>query len=260
MRVLVFVATVFLFSGSSLAQPDTQPLITDRPNQTASASVVPHKHFQIETGAVFESNLWRHTATEPERRALNLATTLVRFGFGDWAELRLASAYRSESTHYPDYRLQEQGLEAVSVGSKIGFWSEKAPLPQVAFIFSFDLPVGAEAFRPDSPEPTAVFAFANTLSERWSLGYNLGATWPSREGRILHYTASLGYTLSENAATFVELYGDDGVLQPATLLFDTGVTYLLQRTLQFDFSAGFALAQDLPGWFLSAGLSARFPD
>ena len=260
MRALVFVATLLLLAGLGLAQPGTQPLISDRPDQTESASVVPHKHLQVETGAVFESNLWRHAATEPERRVLSLATTLFRFGLGDWAELRLASAYRSEATHYPDYRLREHGLEALSVGSKVGFWSEKAPLPQVAFIFSFDLPVGAEAFRPDFPEPTAIFAFTNTLSERWTLGYNFGATWPSRAGRVLHYTASLGYALSENTATFAELYGDDGVLQPATLLFDGGVTYLLKRTLQLDFSAGFALAQDLPGWFLSAGLSARFPD
>ncbi len=259
MKTLIFLGVALLGVTPLFAQT-SPPLITDRPNQTESAFVVPDRHFQIETGAVFESNLWRHSAAEPEHRALHLATTLVRFGLGGWAEMRLASAYRTELTRYHDYELRSQGLEAISVGTKVGFWAESGLAPQVAFIFALDLPIGAEVFRPDSPEPTAVFAFAHTLSEQWSLSYNLGATWPSTAGRILHYTASLGYALSERATTFVELYGDEGLAQPATLLFDSGLTVLLRPALQLDFSAGFALAQDLPGWFLNAGFSFRLPD
>jgi len=255
-----FVLAGVVLSGTTLLGQTTPPLVTDRPNQTESAFVVPDGRFQIETGAIFESNLWRHAEFEPERRALHFATTLVRFGLGGWAELRLASAYRAESTRYRNYRVQLHGLEAVSVGTKVAFWAENGLAPQVVFTLSLDLPVGAEAFRPDAPEPTAVFAFAHTLSARWTLGYNLGATWPSTAGRVLHYTAALGYSLSRRAAAFLELYGDDGLAQPATLLFDTGLTLLLRRTLQLDFATGFALAQDLPGWFVSTGFSVRLPD
>ena len=90
---------VITSSVCSVFALDNYPeLITDRPDQTESSVVVPHKSLQIETGFVQEN---KETSIVNEK-AFGYNSTLLRYGLLANFELRLGLeylAYEIESKH-----------------------------------------------------------------------------------------------------------------------------------------------------------------
>lgn len=119
--------------------------------------------------------------------------------------------------------------------------------------------------------PSFRFSLAHTLTERISLGYNLGMTWSSEPGEgppevretlsFVNYTAALGFGLSERWGALVEVFGDLPVDAPGgdAHSVDGGVTYLVRDHLQLDVSGGVGLSAAAPDELLSVGLSVRLP-
>jgi hypothetical protein len=75
-----------LFSSISFSQQ----IDTDRPDQTESSSIIPHKSFQIESGFLIEFD---EMNTSYGTTSNTLPTTLFRYGLFDWLELRLVTEY-----------------------------------------------------------------------------------------------------------------------------------------------------------------------
>lgn len=261
---LFFIATCVLILGSavdSYAQDEWPELITDRPDQTESAEVVPPGYVQIEIGTTYGEN-------QDDEKLRNFAApeTLMRIGLRRALELRLGfSGYQVVD---PDGANSDRGLGDLNVGFKWKLREEVGWRPQTALLFGLNLPTGAEGFSSERYDPAFRFSFAHTLSDRLSMGYNLGVAWETEEedghldtNAVLQYTWTLGMDLTDRWGTFFELFGDIPIEASGGSAHsaDVGVTYLLRENLQFDAAVGAGLSSEADDWFITMGVSYLIP-
>ncbi len=252
-----FVLSVFL--SFLKAQNKGEVLVTDRPDQTESSSVVPHHSLQIETGFVIENN--KTDLTKQKSYAYN--TTLLRYGLLDNFELRCGLEYLSDNTEIKNTNINysTSGFSPIYVGFKVKIENEDIWKPEIAFLGGLVLPFTAgDNYKPEYSGANIRFAFSHTLSDNFSLGYNLGVEWDGHSAVPCYfYSLATGYGLSENMSIFLESYGLIPEEGDSEHLLDAGFTYLLLPNFQFDISGGVGLNNEAINNFVSMGLTYRFP-
>lgn len=250
---------IFFFPLSLAAQENPPELITDRPDQTESSAIVPLKSLQLETGFVMENS----KSDIVDFRSFAYNTTLLRFGLLKNFELRLGLAYLEDRFEFDDVNsnFSVSGFSPLSTGFKIKITEEKAWVPEVAFLGGLVLPFTASKdFKPDYTAGNLRFAFSHSLSDRLSLGYNLGAEWDGFTAIPGYfYSIAVGITITNKAAVFLESYGLIHEEGDAEHLVDAGFTFLVLPNLQLDLSGGLGLNEYAPDNFISMGFSYRLP-
>lgn len=243
--ILIFV--IFLISH---LYSQSEPLITDRPDQTESSTIVPKGTLQIETGTIYEKD---EPGESISLSSLSLATTLLRWGITNSMELRLGSAYTRETLKNPLNKNENNGMDAVDLGLKYALRSEQGKLPEMALILNAAIPT-EEA--DENIVPMLLLAMSHSLNESVGIGYNLGGEFGDHFQFI--YSAAVGIGLTQNTSAFLEFYGT--VEEHVTnVLFDTGLTWLAKSNLQFDTSIGMAINEEAPDYFINGGISLRLP-
>jgi hypothetical protein len=237
--------TCFLFLALDKVTAQDQ-IATDRPDQTESSSTVPHKSFQMEMGGVYLFD-------EPGNAGWG--GVLIRYGVFDGFELRLGTAYGS----YADTSGNVNGLNPVEIGFKSYITEERGCLPEISLIGAIVIPgLASSSLDIKYPAPVMKIAASHTLSQVFSLGYNLGAIWDGESPvPIWSYTLALGVSIAEKAGFFIEPYAyfQNGA-EPQHLL-NGGFTYKLKPLVQLDISGGAGLSAAAPDAFISAGVSFR---
>jgi hypothetical protein len=248
------------------AQADEPDLLTDRPGQSDAPSVVAPGKMQIEAG-------WTRTDDDDdgvETEVTEVPGTLVRSGLKENLELRLGwtgNVSADVSSDLLDF--DENGSGDATIGAKYRIRDGNDGSPEVAVSFGTSLPTGDDEFTSDRADPSVRATVAHSLTDRLSLGYNLGielATEKAPDGdkntlASFIYTTSLGIGVTDRLGAFVELYGD----VPASAgggpshSIDGGFAYLLRHNLQLDVSAGLGLNDRAADTFVGFGVSARFP-
>jgi len=255
---------VLVFTMTVNAQDETiekkyGTIITDRPDQTESSALMPKRFLQVETGALYETlelnNIKSKTTT--------FNTTLLRYGLLDNLELRVGFSNSEVKQEFNGNNLSgvASGFSPLSIGVKIGVAEEKGFLPEIAFLSHINFPfLASQDFKTKSTSIDFRFSFAHTLSEKSSLGYNIGMFW---DGDITTanyiYTIAYGYSISDKVGTFLEIYGDLPEDSHFNHLWDAGFTYLINDNIQLDISGGTGLTQNVQDLHLSAGISFRLP-
>ncbi|MCZ7555235.1 MAG: transporter [Bacteroidia bacterium] len=276
-RLRAFLLPVWaIFSTVAFAQQD---MATDRPDQTETSSVVPTGWLQVEIG-LSRSDL-RFSSdgrTFLEETEFANPDALFRFGFATNYELRLELGYRYVD-HWSDFNhlsraeeyllprvINEHGFVPLSAGLKTALREEHGILPEAAFIFMLAIPgSGAAEFDIEHYIPEARFACSHTLSDHFSLGYNLGMAFEgSLRDYVGFYSVALGSSLTDVVGAYVELYGDLGAGTEPVHRFDGGFTWLVDPDVQLDLSAGYTLTvphrpfpRDESEYYLAAGCSLR---
>ncbi|MGZ5197189.1 MAG: transporter [Kaistella sp.] len=222
---------------------------TDRPDQTESPAITPKNYLQVETGFLYE-NVDRDTEN------FSHPTILWKYGINENFELRVITEFNSEKI----INFRESGIPPVTVGFKAKLAEEHKFFPKISFIGHLTAnKLASEYFKTAHPAPSFRFLFQHTLTEKLSLGYNLGAEWngetPDATGI---YTVSTAYSFNEKLGGFAELYGFLNEFQKPDHRFDAGLTYLINDDFQIDASAGVGISEIAPKHFLSCGLSYRF--
>ncbi len=264
---LLFSAIFTVTTGFAEDKPLSKPeLVTDRPDQTESSVAVPPGYVQLETGWTFS----RNKADGIRNETHEFPGTLLRIGVLDPVEFRLGwNGGIWEGTRKVGQRNDLGGAGDMGVGTKLYFWEEQGWIPEVALLAGVSLPVGKEELSSQRSEPTFRVSLSHTLSDRVSLGYNLGATWESDLDEtsardrfsLFNYTAVLGIGLTERAGMFVEVFGDVPLSAnggPANS-FDGGLTYLLRDNLQVDAALGVGISEEADDWFVGLGITVRLP-
>lgn len=260
-----------LFLSANLACCEAPPeLVTDRPDQTESTSIVPPSFTQIEIG-------WTHAMDDEdgeETHSDSLPETLLRLGLTDRLELRLGhSGHSWERIDFDNGAPSEEseGWGDSEVGFKYDLWDEveECFIPDAALIAHLSLPTGAGGHSTKRADPGFRFTFSHTLAEDLALSYNLGAEWETAEDSrgeedtlsSLVWTVSVGKSLTDRLGAFVELFGDTPLSAGGTPAssFDGGFTYLIAENLQIDVLAGVGLSEGAEDWFIGSGVSYRFP-
>jgi len=253
--LLVLIAYAFI----AKAQVEIPELITDRPDQTESSAVVPHKSLQIETGFVLENN----ETDFIKQKSFAYNTTLLRYGLLENFELRLGMEYLGDkvSIKNTDTISTFSGLSPIYTGFKVKIANEDGWKPEIAFLGGLILPFTADKeYKPDYAAANIRFSFAHTLSDRFSIGYNLGAEWDGQTAVPGYfYSVALAIGLTDKLGMFVEAFGLLPEEGDSEHLFDAGFTYLVLPNFQLDVSGGVGLNDDAIDNFLSFGFTYRLP-
>ena len=251
-------ASLFVSMFLSFAQEtdDVGAIVTDRPDATEASSTVGQGTLQIETGGLYES----FEANNVQSESFTYNTMLVRYGLLDNLELRLGWNFVEGLTKVNGNKLDNvaSGLSPLLLGVKIDIAEENGCLPEIALIgHVFPIFSASADFRPETTAVDFRFSLSHTLSEKSSIGYNIGAQWgnDSPEAAAI-YTVAYGYSLSDRFGFYAELYGDLPEDNSANHYWDAGFTYLASKDLQFDIYGGTSITegQDL---LLGMGLSYR---
>ena len=241
-----------VLTGTADANAQSPELVTDRPDQTESATAVPRGLLQIETGYLFTRDGGVDSHAAPG--------TLFRIGLGGRTELRLGHAGV----------MGTEGLRGTGdseIGAKVNLIPQAdGRRPELAFLGGLSLPTGHHGFSSGGADPSFLVAFAHELAPRLALGYNAGAAWesspdgPDRDA-FLVYSLALGIGVTDRLAAFLEVFGDRQFAdETATgVSADAGLTFLLKDILQLDVSVGRGLRGPSDGLFVGTGLSFRLP-
>ncbi len=253
---LILVSIFFFVCVFGATAQTTKPeIITDRPDQTEAPSLVPKGGLQVETGFVYQQD--RATGITTINYTYN--TTLIKYGVNEFIELRFIQEYLGTQVRLSDsQKTKTKGFSPLALGVKIKIADEKGIIPQAAFIGHINLRSGSKGYAPSYTAADFRFTFAHTLSDKFSLNYNLGAEWNGEtpEASFL-YTLALGYSITDKAGLFVEGYSFFPEDSKADNRFDAGFTYKFSPIVQWDFSGGVGLSKNAPDYFLSTGISFR---
>ena len=271
MKLLFTLGFCLLFTFSALAQTDPEPekpsnQITDRPTQSASAYLVPKGTLQIESGFQFNQqnvpffDINTGNFIDAKLQAFQYQTTQIRFGITDGLELRISQDVVSSRFRANGTNVFESGTEALPtlIGARVHLANENGALPQISILAN----VGGPVF---SSLPTGTigdfrFNFEHSMSDRFSLGYNLGmqflsdfVTWS------VIYTLVGSYSLNDQFSVFAEAFGDIPEFGDPTLSFDFGLMYAISPNFQIDLYGGTGVTASVFDTIFGAGFSVRIP-
>lgn len=226
-------------------QVRAQELITDRPDQTESATIVPQYHLQWEAGTQFDDD---NTGSE-----WTLLTNLFRYGVSEKLELRLVTEMVSAPRR--GFDSNKLGMSDLQIGLKYGLLS--GPV-EIAYMGHLIAPNGSRHTSSGSWGTINRINIAHGLSENISSSYNFGyELYDEGSNGNFIYTWSLGFSLTEKLGFYAELFGAYEEFESWTTNMSTGFAYLYKDNLQFDFSIGSGISERSN--YYNLGFSWRIP-
>ncbi|WP_309640043.1 transporter [Flavobacterium sp.] len=244
-RSLLF---LFLVYGVMVTGQTTEPIEADRPDQTETPAIVPKGMFQFEVGFSYQKNKVNSTS-------LALPSALWKYGVNDNFELRLITEWVVDK----ELDTTTSGVNPILIGCKIKICEEKGIIPKTSFIGHMSIPKAASSkYKADFYAPEFRFTMQHTLSDKLSLGYNLGSEWDgfSAEPTFI-YTLTTGYSINEKLGSYVEFFGFAPQEDKANHNFDAGITYLVNRNFMVDLSSGVGVTENAPDYYIAFGFSFR---
>lgn len=246
---------VHIFSVKSEAQvTQIQP---DRPDQTESPNIIPVKTFQFEAGFVYEADKNNGGTV----KNLSYPSALLRYGMLSNLELRMEIENTKSDFETGGQTTSVSGIKPISLGLKVNVLEEKGILPAAGIIINFSLPNAAsKELKSNNLGSSINFAFENSITDKLSLGYNLGSSWDGNTTEAnVFYSMSLGYSICKCVSAFVEGYGFMPENTSSNHRFDFGVSLFPLKNFSLDASAGFGITKNAPDYFINGGFSLRLP-
>lgn len=251
MRTLFLLFVSFLFCIVAKAQM-TEKIETDRPDQTETPYIVPHKYFQGEFG--FNREAYANDVTQ-----FLHPTALLKYGLTNRVELRLEATYLSRSENFIPQTKTVSTLEPVEIGSKIRLFEERGFRPKTSVIVHFGMPfIADKQYHTDPVNFSARLTLQNTLSETVALGYNIGIEGGGPGGSSAFYTFAPGFNISARWYAYAEAFGSFGNNYNEHNL-DGGIAYNLSNNTKVDLSSGFGLGPSPLKHYVALGFSFRLP-
>lgn len=226
------------------------PIQTDRPDQTETPYTVPVNHFQMETGLSFEQ-------TDPDVQSFSDPSILFKYGLNDHFELGIITEFATLKT-----KETISGLTPITLRFKEKITDEKGLLPITSFIGYLSVPNWAsKEFKSTYFAPAFRFTMQHTLSQKFTLSYNLGAEWNGETPEpAFIYTLTTGYSISDKFGAYVEVYGFAPQSSKADHRFDGGLNFLLKENILLDISGGAGITENAPDYYMALGFSFRLKD
>lgn len=195
---LPFVLALLGIAGSHAFASGNEPMITDRPDATESATTVPAGSLQIEAGYEYtkEASGEGHTIAYPN--------ALFRYGLSEKVELRLEGKGWS--------RNNKEGrtfFNDMSIGAKVQLGNRDAERPQ-ALILSVGLPTGDRAVSSGRPDWGIIYATSTEPANGHDLGFNYGLfyDYTGQKRRLsASFTTAYGAPLGGPWGYFAEFQG-----------------------------------------------------
>jgi hypothetical protein len=249
MALLLAAVTVAAYAQS---EPATDAVIvTDRPDITESAIVVPKGSLQFENGLTRTSDHGQAT--------LDLSETLVRFGVVDRTELRVVVPNYITGLTGPT---SASGFGDVAVGLKQQLGPQLSEV-DLAVIIAISLPTGADRITSHGFDPFIKFPWSKDFSEGWSFGGMESMFWYTQDRRrnlTGESTLYIEKQITKPWDAFAEYGGDFAQRGGLREVAHFGTAYKVTPKNQIDFHFGFGLSHATPGRFFAVGYSFRIDD
>ncbi len=246
-KIVLFLAAFFISESIS-----TQQMVTDRPDQTESASTVLKGSLQIESGGYIE---FREDDLETINQVI-LPTTLFRYGLFEGVEIRVLNQIGgAKSTSEVKSRT---GIYDIEIGSKIQIFQNKNTHTQIAFLSHLSVPTGSPEITKNKIGTINKLSVSHLLSEKIGIGYNLGFNYFGTGNGDLTYSISMASAINAKAGIYLELFGELTAFNQHVSNFDAGFTYLITDNFQLDFSFGTGLNNGMN--YIAFGLSWNIHD
>lgn len=247
-----------------LAAPDTadaQSLVADRPDFTEATSTVGLGVFQLELGYTLGSDTDGSITT----RVHSYGEPLLRVGvLSERLELRLGTGLVTHAVS-ASATVATLGLEDLYLGAKIALSGQRGVLPATAVLPQMTVPVGSPALSAGRTLPGINFLYAWDLSETLSLAGStqVNAAVGDMDGEDYGEWAqsvSWGIATGRRSGVYAEWYA----FVPAGLMgaraehyLNSGLTWLANDDLQWDFRIGFGLNDAAEDMYVGAGVVMR---
>lgn len=215
MRLYYAILILFILFYNSYCSI-SQEIVTDRPDQTESPSIVPKSSLQIETGFSVQ---YAENYSLSETTKL-LPSTLFRYGVFDNFELRLNYQY-SEYTEKSN-KQEISGITDMEFGAKLQFINDTINEIQLAVLSHLLLPTGNKDFSLNKYASISKLAFGHPLTNKIGLSYNLGYDYYGEGNGDLFYSVSTSFDLTENSSFFTEIFGNYFEFEDFKSNFDAG--------------------------------------
>jgi hypothetical protein len=242
-----YIALLFvLLPLAAIAQDEEADFTADRPGVTNSVDVLPMGRVQWETGIGFE----RSKLDGPAVNTWTPHTSTLRWGFSDYAELRLQGSWLYESCE----GAHTSGLSDVAIGTKVKLFDGWKAVPKMALLANIFVPDSHSPYLPTHWGGQVSLAFQNELAPWLSLGYEGNMTWCDDARPAYYYGAYLCFTLSDRWLLLTDAYhihATDGSESWVQL----GAAYQLTDRLQLDMSTDISLNHPNRYGNLNVGIS-----
>ena len=225
-NIHILILSLFLCTNSI-----AQTIITDRPDQTESSSVIQLGSLQIESGILIVEN---HNHREKQ---LYLPTTLFRLGLTNTIELRVLNQF--EYKLYEDMSIN--GFNNLECGLKIQLLRKENTQTELAFLSHIIFPTASELFNENEFSIINKLCVSHAFSENMSFGYNIGYNHHNNETGDFTYSIVYGYGINKKISVYIEPYGEIMSFEKHVSNINTGITYLLRDNIQLDYSFGTGL-------------------
>ena len=251
-KKIIILLLVCIYVSSLHAQ--NAAIITDRPDQTESAALVPVGYLQGEHG--FVVNFLDFSNEYP------IASTLMRYGINEYFELRFEVA-----PVITDATETSFGINPISMGLKSKLVSQDKFVLSLITHVQFSK-ISTKDLHTNYTAIAARLTAAHSINDWWNIGYNAGIEWDGFTPNPYYvYTLTSGFSIGEHCGVFTEVYGNIYYSNPASDIIydpldqhyvDAGFTYSPNDDLQFDVSCGTILQTGVTDFFISTGFAYRF--
>jgi len=269
-KINLSIINFLLIGNGILFSQELPPIVTDRPDITESAETVQKNRLQIESGLLYNRDQGSYYDSLDQvvnfaNEFITLPNVLFRYGLYDFMELRLGlSLTINREDYYGKYENSSTtNFDAPSFGFKFKLGKQDGIVPSTAVIIQAVSPSLGTETEDDYFDPSIVFCFQNSLSDKFGLGYNLGLNlqdgFGKGDGVFLSFSGN--YSFSEKVSAFAEYFNSTNFyyLIPNNSA-DIGITYLVSNNIQLDLSAGAGLENIKDDYFFSTGFSIRIPN
>ena len=234
-RILTAVLSVCagLLSVSAGAQTEAAEFTADRPGATTGPSVLPRGRVQLETGIGWErvgfDNNWTTNWTAN--------TSLLRWGFSDFAELRVQGDFLvMDEGNGPRFR-----MDNVIVGTKAKLYEGGRILPETSLIANVLIPgPRGSVFLTEHWGGQVGLLFENTLAPWCSLGYEVDMILRGQPKPDVFFGFCLGFEPWERITLQLEEFNLAGE-SPISCWAELSGAWRVSKRVQLDLSADFSL-------------------
>jgi len=237
-----------LLTSLSLYCQNIEPIEADRPDQTETPSIVPKGMFQVESGFSYQKNTLN-------RSSWMVPSILWKYGVNSNLELRVITEIEQNNNGEES----EWGLHPLMIGLKVKLLEENGIVPKTSIIAHLGLPnVASENLKATTLKPEFRFTMQHSLTEKLSLGYNLGAEWDEISDKPTYiYTLTTGIVLIGKLNSYLELYGFSAQNQTAAHNLAGGMVYLITDNFMVDLSSGIGVLESDLKHYIAIGFSFR---
>ncbi len=207
---------------------------TDRPDQSDGVYTITKNKLQLENGITVAKETF-------------INNFMLRYGVTPSTEIRILIDAGKEGGI--------SGLKPITFSIKQRVLKQRKIIPAITFVgyVSFEK-LASKNFQSNRIPFEVKLAFENELSDKFSLGYNLGT---SNNFTDINITMGLSYAPTDKILTFVE-YFSTVTTQTTEHNIDFGIMFLVKPQLQLDIACGRSIFNTEERLFATLGVSYLF--